>query len=716
MLVFHTSEIPRIHRVRCGGGFPLAFWNNWLSTTKAPETEIGTTIPLNTDAGNASTPDVSFANLAREGYAKSEIVNACIQKIAVGAASARYFVEAPVTDGGTVEIDRGPLAELLQRPNQTSDWYSFIEQFVTFLHTSGNVYTYKVRGRGRQIVELLLLRPERIKIVPGPYGAEGYLYEIDGVERRIEPEDICHMSLPNPSGDLYGLSPLQTLAKAVNLDSNMTDFSKNFFQNAGVPSGLLKVKRRINSPEEAALIRSRWRWQFGGKNNMHRIAVMDEDADYVAMASAPKDMAMRDLHDLTESRICAVFGVPAILVGANVGLQRSTYSNYKEARMAFHSEKLEPMVNKILSHLNYNVASEYNGPEQIQVDWAAMRASLDDRSSEATRITGMWSEGILTLNETRTMLGFDSMDGGDVRRLNASTFEIGVGDSEPVAVGGGVEDAIAIEEMKVAMALKAPRIASGAGRLRRQMLEDRETETDKLAPKIKGYFNGLRQRVDGILGRYMQRDIEAKDLPIEADGLIPEGEANRLAGILREAMVDVSRRTFSAINENGLAGTLEWSERLRSVNQLLTSAPTRAQMIHGTTDQVIRRAVSEALRNGYSIEQLANGVPDDNFQGLRRILSETETRARLIARTEIMRSQNATSVGFYEEQGFGYVRADDIDGDPNDTHRAAADGRTCAERHRQIYRLEDAMQVEDHPNGTLNWEPMPRNYVPEEPI
>ena len=692
----------------------MAFWNNFFSVTKAPETDIGTTIPLNTDIGNAANPDVSFANLAREGYAKSEIVNACIQKIAVGAAAARYFVEAPVVDGGTVEIDRGPLAELLERPNQNSDWFSFVEQFVTYLHTSGNVYTYKVRGRGRQIVELLLLRPDRIKIIPGPYGAEGYLYDVDGVERRIEVEDMCHMSLPNPSGDLYGLSPLQTLAKAVNLDTNMTDFSKNYFQNAGVPSGLLKVKRRINSPEEASLIRNRWRWQFGGKNNMHRIAVMDEDADYVPMASAPKDMAMRDLHDLTESRICAVFGVPAILVGANVGLQRSTYSNYKEARMAFHSEKLEPMVNKILSHLNYNVASEYNGPEQIQVDWAAMRASLDDRASEATRILGMFTGGILTLNESRTMLGFDSLEGGDVRRVNASTFEIGEGDSEPVAIGGGVEDAIAIEEMKVAMALKAPRIASGGGRLRRQLLEDREKETDNLAPKIKGYFNGLRQRVDGILGRYMQRDIEIKDLPIEADGLIPEGEANRLAGILREAMVDVSRRTFSAINENGLAGTLEWSERLRSVSNLLTSAPTRARMIHRTTDTIIRRAVTEALRNGYSIQQLADGVPADNFQGLRRILTETEARSRLIARTEIMRSQNQTSIGFYQDQGFSYVRADDIDGDPNDNYIDPADGRTCEHRHGQIYRLETAMQVEDHPNGTLNWEPMPRNYAPEE--
>jgi hypothetical protein len=103
---------------------------------------------------------------------------------------------------------------------------------------------------------------------------------------------------------------------------------------------------------------------------------------------------------------------------------------------------------------------------------------------------------------------------------------------------------------------------------------------------------------------------------------------------------------------------------------------------------------------------------------LRSILTETENRARLIARTEIMRSQNLTSVGFFSEQGFAYLRADDIDGDPDDTYVDPGDpyGRTCAERHGQIYTVEDAANIDDHPNGTLNWQPMPRSYKPEETV
>jgi len=138
-------------------------------------------------------------------------------------------------------------------------------------------------------------------------------------------------------------------------------------------------------------------------------------------------------------------------------------------------------------------------------------------------------------------------------------------------------------------------------------------------------------------------------------------------------------------------------------------------MIHRTTSKAIGRAVGIGLERGYSIEQLARGVPDDKFPGIRSILGETENRSRLIARTEVMRTQNQTTTGFYKEQGFAYVQADDVDGDPDDTFIDPGDpyGRTCAERHGQIYTLEDAQNIDDHPNGTLNWIPMPRGYKPE---
>ena len=260
----------------------------WDFLRKQEPGDVAVAVPLNYDVGQATYPDASFESFATEGYAKSEIVHACIRELAVSAASPRYYVQAPAQGGGSVEMTSGLLHDLTSKPNPTSDWHSFIENMVTYLMVAGNSYTLKERNRSGKVSALYHLRPDRVRIIGGDHGAEGYIYTIDSKDYSIPREDICHLALPNPGGDLYGLSPLQVLARNVNLDLNMTDFAKVYFQNAGVPSGLLKLKRRLNTQEEASVIRSRWRSQFGGRNNFHRIAILDEDAEYQPMANAPK--------------------------------------------------------------------------------------------------------------------------------------------------------------------------------------------------------------------------------------------------------------------------------------------------------------------------------------------------------------------------------------------------------------------------------------------
>jgi len=688
----------------------LAIWDTLF---RKQQPELSTTVPLNMDVGQASYPDVNYENFASEGYGKNEIVHACIRELATSAASPRYYVQAPSADGGSVEVETGLLYDLTSKPNPYSDWYSFIERLVTFLMVAGNAYAIKERSRGDQVSAMYLLRPDRVTIVAGDYGAEGYVYTVGGTEYAVEARDMCHLALPNPAGDIYGLSPLQVAARTVNLDLNMTDFAKVYFANAGVPSGLLKVKRRLTSQEEASTIRSRWRSQFGGINNFHRVAILDDDAEYQPMSNSPKDMSLDGLHNLTESRICAVFGVPPILVGANVGLQRSTFSNYREARLAFHSETLEPMVSRILRYFNRNLFDEYGTNETLTVDWVAMRGVLDDQVATTTRLTALFAGGILTLNETREALGFDAVSDGALRRIPSSIFEVAEGQQPaPVAV-----DAAPVEQSHpILTAIKAPRVAPRGRMLRRRLIEEREEEADDLAAKTLRHFRGIRNRVDGILGRHMERQTaEAKEYPFEVEDMLPQIETGNMQKILDAAYRRVSKRTFDAVNDVGVAGTLDWSDKLPTVQRVLAQAPVRAAMIHRTTDKAIGKVIQIGLERGYSVEQLARGVPNDKFPGIRSLLTETENRSRLIARTEVMRTQNQTTIGFYREQDLFYVQADDVDGDPDDNYIDPGDryGRTCAERHGQVYSLEDAQLIDDHPNGTLNWMPMPRGYKPE---
>ena len=690
----------------------MAFWNG-LFTKQEPQGDVTVTVPLSGDLSQVQYPTDDYSNFSTQGYGKNEVVHACIRELATAAATPRYYIYDTKSDptSGMIEMPDSPLGKLLLKPNSQDDIYQWLEKLVTFLYVAGNAYVLKERSRTNQITALWLLRPDRVSIKPQEMGRNVFLYSIDGKEYEIPSENISHMSFPNPGGDVYGMSPLSVLAKTVNLDLSMTDFAKLYFQNAGVPSGLLKVKRRINSQEEAGIIRSRWRSAFGGSNNMHRVAILDDDAEYQAMASAPKDMDLQGLHNLTESRICSVFGVPPILIGVNVGLQRSTFSNYKEARLSFHSETVEPLIKRIIRFLNNSLAAELGENAALGVAFSEVLSPLDDRGEQANRVSMLYASGIITLNEARGYIGEQPIEDGD--SLKAEAVDIGEDTQfDPGALSLPVNEAKQLKADPTERAM----------RLRDSLVEAREPESERLTGELEKHFKFLSDRVNGVLGRMMERGDDKsrspdkiKDLPvISSDELLPKGLTNELSEILANSYARVSRTAYREINAAGIAGAVEWSAQSPVVTGILTQAGGRAAMIHSTTRKGIQKSIEVAMNRGYSVQQLARGVAKENFPGIRAILGETESRSKMIARTEVMRSQNMTSTRLYSDQGFGYVQAIDIDGG-KDTYVDPADpyGSTCSGRNGRIYRTNEAERIMDHPNGTLSWMPMPSSYRPE---
>ena len=186
----------------------------WPWTNKSEDDAIAATIPLLTDTSSVQYPADNYLNFAKDGYGRNEIVHACIRELSTGVASARFIAQKETADGGVVEMFGTPLAKLLDRPNKDNDFYHWIERLVTYLYVSGNAYVLKERNKTNGIMALWLLRPDRVAIKPTDRGVNAYAYEIDGKTYEIPAEDVGHLSLPNPSGDVYGLSPLHEIGRA----------------------------------------------------------------------------------------------------------------------------------------------------------------------------------------------------------------------------------------------------------------------------------------------------------------------------------------------------------------------------------------------------------------------------------------------------------------------------------------------------------------------
>ena len=155
-----------------------------------------------------------------------------------------------------------------------------------------------------------------------------------------------------------------------------------------------------------------------------------------------------------------------------------------------------------------------------------------------------------------------------------------------------------------------------------------------------------------------------------------------------------------------LQSSLRKAERkagpVRAVEYALEKSGKRITGINHTTRDGVLGIVRKVV--GSSIEQgLSNAVAGDVLEeAIGDAALFDEYRSEMIARTEMMFSYNDATIGSYRDLDVTQVQA--IDGDEFDAECAARDG--------QIFDIEEAEGIEDHPNGTLDWIPI----IPEEEV
>jgi len=624
----------------------LSFLDRLIPSRKAEPNDVVVSSVLNatTQTGTAF-PDASYSNFAREGYAGNELVFACIREIATSSSEAflRYYDR----DGEVLETS--PVSNLIDRPAPGLTQYEFLENLITHLHIAGNAYVLKERARVG-IVSLLLLRPDRSEALPG----RGYQYYINGARYIIPAEDIGHLKFPNPNNDYYGLSPLQVLAKQVNLDSDATKFTKAFFTNAGVPSGILKLRRKLSSQDEASKLRAAWRGHFQGTRNWHRIAILDEDASYETMGSGIGDMEIPSLRALSETRICSALGVPAILVGANVGLQRSTYSNYGEARESFWEETLLPMYRRVEQFISELLLPEFPSEQgRIAFDFSEVRALQED-------------EGALVGRQlVRAQITKEFINAGFTPAAALSAAGI----SDELEHTGFLPTTLAVRGLQ-AVEIKGEQKAltqAAANRILDPLAESYEEETETMERVLEKFFREQLNRADGVMGRYLSLDDnESKDdekiqMPFNEITLIPYLLDDELKRRMSPVLVNAFRKSWNVINGAGVFREMPFDAELPIFQNVIRGAGTK---INDVSRFALREQIQLGTNRGYSLDQIVRGVPKDQYRGLRKVVRETyKNRAKTIARTEVATAQNTATAARYKAAGVAHVIIQDGDDD-----------------------------------------------------
>lgn len=383
--------------------------------------------------GTSSQRMMKYEDLAVEGYLKNAIVYRCVNEISKGASAVPFQIK---TRDDQV-IQSHPLIDLLNRPNPQQSNSEFFNAIFGFLMLGGNSYILKIAGSMGVPRELHLLRPDRIEIKGGKgMFPEKYEYRMNGqvqavyeVDQESGLSDLKQVKLWHPMDDFYGCSPLTAAAMEVDQHNSATKHNINLLENGARPSGAVVFRPKDDQGYQVQLsdsqrqqLMSDLNQRFTGSKNAGRPLLLEGDFDWKEMGMSPRDMDFINLKHMSATDIAMCFGVPSQLVGVP---DSQTYSNVAEARLALYEETIIPYLRKLESDLNEWLVPMFDEDLYFEYDVDEIPALSERRRRIYENVLGAVSQGIMTRNEARKMLGLSPVQGADDLLVQANLFPLG---------------------------------------------------------------------------------------------------------------------------------------------------------------------------------------------------------------------------------------------------------------------------------------------------
>jgi HK97 family phage portal protein len=182
---------------------------------------------------------------------------------------------------------------------------------------------------------LALLHPDRLQV---ELRGQRIVYTLDG-QSEHGPEDVLHVKAMSCDG-LRGLSPVAQCRLALSLNSNLQEHAKRYFEQGSRPAGIVKLPLGT-SDTAAARFQEAWHNKHGGVEKMHRVALLEGDAEWIPAAFSPDDSQFLEQRELSTREVCRIFRVPAHLVDGSVG-SSLTYTNAQQFNRYFLDYSLMP--------------------------------------------------------------------------------------------------------------------------------------------------------------------------------------------------------------------------------------------------------------------------------------------------------------------------------------------------------------------------------------
>ena len=406
----------------------------WMGFSK-PRDAPGENLPEVTDSVRDSGQVFSFgtANSGEKVDEQSAMqistVYACVRLLAETVAALPLHLYRYTDDGkGKESAFDHPLYRILYRqPNDEMSSFIWRETMMTHLLLWGNAYSQIIRDGRNNVLGLYPLLPENVEVDRDEQGQLYYIYhaytdEVPGEQNQdiyFRKDEILHIPGLGFNG-LVGFSPIAMMKNSLGTTLAVEKYGASFFKNGAQPSGVLEHPGVLKDPQK---IRDNWTAVYGGANNAHRVAVLEEGMAYKAISLPPEDSQFLSTRQFGVEEICRIFRVPPHMVQS---LEHATFSNIEHQSIDFVVHTLTPWLVRfeqaIIKDLLLEEEQDVLFPK-FNVD-GLLRGDYQSRMNGYA--TGI-SNGFLSPNDIHRLENMDLIpaeEGGDDYYLNGGYVKL----------------------------------------------------------------------------------------------------------------------------------------------------------------------------------------------------------------------------------------------------------------------------------------------------
>ena len=342
---------------------------------------------------------------------KSDVVMICVDRVASQCAKLKGR-HIKVDEKGVQSEKSNEISFILKhKPNELMTPYQFLYKVISLLLLNNNAFVYPIYDEEKlELKGLYPINPTSVE--PREYEQGKFTYNFgfeDGREYEIPSENIIHLRRFYTKSDFFGgnnaSSEHRALLKTVQINDALLQGIEVGMKSSFQVKGILKINGMLKETDKAKQLEEFSRAIKEATSSNSSIIPMDSKAEYTPLEVNPKFVDKETLKFI-QSKILDYFGVSEAIF---------TNSYNENEYNSFYETTIEPIAIQLSEVFSLGLLTKgalERGEEIVFYSERLQYASWNTKVGAIEKLMGL---GVMSLNESRNLLGLEPIEGGDKR-------------------------------------------------------------------------------------------------------------------------------------------------------------------------------------------------------------------------------------------------------------------------------------------------------------